>query len=61
LQLLGHASEITHEGQGLVEIALVGIWQLGHLRMELRISAQDVIEEADMSIPQVLRGLDKVA
>jgi hypothetical protein len=29
--------------------------------MELRISAQDVVEEADMSIPQVLHGLDKVA
>jgi hypothetical protein len=29
--------------------------------MELGISAQDVVEEADMGIPQVLRGLDKVA
>jgi hypothetical protein len=29
--------------------------------MELGISAQDVVEEADMGIPQVLHGLDKVA
>jgi hypothetical protein len=29
--------------------------------MELRISAQDVVEEADMGISQVLHGLDKVA
>ena len=29
--------------------------------MELRISAQNVVEETNMSIPQVLRGLDKVA
>src|SRR5262249_42000936 len=61
LQPLGNASEIAHEGQGFVEIALVGIRKLGHLRMELRISAQDVVEEADVGIPQILRGLDKVA
>jgi hypothetical protein len=29
--------------------------------MELRISAEDMVEEADMGIPQVLHGLDKVA
>jgi hypothetical protein len=29
--------------------------------MELGISTQDVVEEADMSIPQVLHSLDKVA
>jgi hypothetical protein len=29
--------------------------------MELRISAQDVVKEADMGIPQILHGLDKVA
>jgi hypothetical protein len=44
-----------------VEIALVSIRELGHLGMELGISAQDVVEEADMCIPQVLHGLDKVA
>jgi hypothetical protein len=44
-----------------VEIALVSIRELGHLRMKLRISAQDVVKEADMGIPQVLHSLDKVA
>jgi hypothetical protein len=29
--------------------------------MELGISAQDVVKETDMGIPQVLHGLDKVA
>jgi hypothetical protein len=29
--------------------------------MELGVSAQDVVEEADVGVSQVLRGLDKVA
>jgi len=29
--------------------------------MKLRISAQDVVEEANVGISQILRGLDKVA
>jgi hypothetical protein len=44
-----------------VEIALVGIRELGHLGMKLRISTEDMVEEADMGLPQVLHSLDKVA
>ena len=44
-----------------MNIALVGIEELGHFRMELGIGTQDMVEHTNVGIPQVLRRLDEVA
>jgi hypothetical protein len=53
--------KIGHQGQGFMDIASVGIGRHGHLGMASGVSAEHMVQDTDIGIPQILRRLGEVA
>ena len=59
-QIRGNCRQVRHQREGLVDIALVRVVESRHFRVELRVGPQYVVQNPQMRIPQLVRGLHKI-
>ena len=57
LYAFGESGDVGHEGQGFMGYALMGVGEIVDVRVELRVGAKDVVQDAHVAVAQVFGGL----